>query len=565
MKKIITLALSLVLFLAFHGCDDPYKNSTFQAYDLNPASSYMSSRSDLSEFVKVLEYADLYNAINQAYGSFTVFAPNNDAMKRFYESKNVSSMEELGVEYAQSFVKFHVLSDSVAYSTFIQGDELSVPTLSNDKLTVSFGADGGTNSVYLEGTAHVIEMNTRVSNGFIYVLEDALRPLVESIDQRLEEDKVNHYTILKEALKATGWADTLSVIKDTLKSSFGYNTVRYRNFTLLAVTDEVFAQSGINSMSDLVQKLGAGSDYTNAANELNRYMGYHILEGSYSLEQLQKAETDTVGDYDIRSTRTAGTVIKVSKEADGTYLNYENTGLGASFVQASSDVKAKNGYIHQITSYLPEWLPKPSHINFDFCDYAEVASYIEKNGTEGQKFQQSSADGQFRTEITSLTTYQYEIVNRPASTSSYNEIDYFTIRPTDVWKCLYNDQFILNLGYMSWVAMKTPTIIQGKYKVILHFCYATSMDFIRTADSSQKSNGGKMQFSFDGQHVIQCTPYTTVPTNKLDAYSYELYSEIEFDTTSDHTLKIVIMDPAASSNEKFRIQLDYLEFQPLDE
>lgn len=28
--------------------------------------------------------------------------------------------------------------------------------------------------------------------------------------------------------------------------------------------------------------------------------------------------------------------------------------------------------------------------------------------------------------------------------------------------------------------METPSIIKGKYKVTLHFGYATSMDFIRT-------------------------------------------------------------------------------------
>lgn len=39
---------------------------------------------------------------------------------------------------------------------------------------------------------------------------------------------------------------------------------------------------------------------------------------------------------------------------------------------------------------------------------------------------------------------------------------------------------MLNIGNTGWISMETPSIIKGKYKVTLHFGYATSMDFIRT-------------------------------------------------------------------------------------
>lgn len=570
MKKILTLLCTLALFLSFYSCSDPYEGTTFQAYDVNPASTYMSSREDLSEWVHVLKYSNLYNAINQAAASYTVFAPTNEAMQRFYQKKGVSSIEDLGVDYARTLVKYHVVADSLDYETFIVGGELPDKTVSGDQLTVIFGKDGesgsGLNAVYLNGTARVNEMAIRVSNGFVYTLDDALTPIVESIYGRLTDaDYKANYTIFNEALAATHWSDSLNVIKDSTISGSGVITERSRSYTLLAVTDAVFAKAGITSLDGLKQKLNVSDqNYTDTLNALNRYVAYHILKGSYSTEKLSMAESDTIGTSEIQSTLAKGTVIKLSKEADGvTYLNYADAANRATF-QTDGTIMAKNGQIHNVTSWLPIYEPAPSIFYFDFCNYPEVGSYIAAKGTEGQIYQTANETNEYRTAISNLSSvYDVELAS-PASTSSYNYLDYFTVKANKSnWiKCLYKDQLIINVGYMGSVAMKTPTIIKGKYKVTLGFCYATSMNFMRTATGG--SNGGKMKFTFDGTNETECSPYTTVQTNALDCYTYQLYDTIEFNETTDHKLKIVVMDPSASTNSSFRIQLDYLLFEPID-
>lgn len=113
--------------------------------------------------------------------------------------------------------------------------------------------------------------------------------------------------------------------------------------------------------------------------------------------------------------------------------------------------------------------------------------------------------------------------------------------------------------------METPSIIKGKYKVTLHFGYATSMDFIRTKSSG--SNGGQMIFSFDGEHSVTRAPYTssttTLKSNKLGCYEDVIYDEIEFTENSTHTFRLILTDPAASDKSDYRIYLDYLEFEPI--
>lgn len=76
------------------------------------------------EWVKVLKYGDLFNAVNRAEDAFTVLAPTNDAVLRFYEKKGVTSIEDLGYEYARTLVTYHVINDSIDREDFVKSGEL---------------------------------------------------------------------------------------------------------------------------------------------------------------------------------------------------------------------------------------------------------------------------------------------------------------------------------------------------------------------------------------------------------------------------------------------------------
>ena len=72
MKKIYWM-LFIILCAA---CNDPYDGDTYVVFDMQPAGTYLSNRSDdFSEWIHIMKYADLYNAVNQATQSFTLFVP----------------------------------------------------------------------------------------------------------------------------------------------------------------------------------------------------------------------------------------------------------------------------------------------------------------------------------------------------------------------------------------------------------------------------------------------------------------------------------------------------------
>lgn len=567
----------LLLVAFFSACNDPYEDSTYQVYDMNPISSYLETRSDeFSEWITVLKYADLFNAVNQASSYFTVLVPTNEAVRSFYLKKNVSSIQELGKDYARSLAEYHIVNDSINLNTFVQGGKLEAKTLSDDYLSVSFDESsetGGFNSIYVNKEAHVKELAIQVSNGYVYVLNDVMSPLVENLYERISENS-DKYSIFIEALNQTSWKDSLSIIYDEIRQEDNTVIQQKRNYTLLAVSDDTYRSEGVTSVADLAVKTGAvGTDYKDETNELFRYVAYHVIGGSYSVFDFNNFSGGTTTKL---WTTKADAVLEASLQSGNKlYFNYEGEidgqSVKAMFVEDGSDVQAKNGILHEIDSWLPLWESEiPVLVEWDFADYEEVAAWVNGGyGDPDQKYQ-TVDEGEHQSDVSSLACYTIDAKSSATSTDGsnggYYPVGYATPKTGSAWtNCKNKDHIYLNLGYNGSIIMKTPILIAGKYKVILKVTYATSMNFMRTKTSG--SNGGKIRFTFDGdsETTTEIPIYASITANTLGLYDTVIYDEIEFSKTGTHSMKMVIADPAATSNSKFRIQLDYMTFEPIIE
>lgn len=567
----------LLLVAFFSACNDPYEDSTYQVYDMNPISSYLETRSDeFSEWITVLKYADLFNAVNQASSYFTVLVPTNEAVRSFYLKKNVSSIQELGKDYARSLAEYHIVNDSINLNTFVQGGKLEAKTLSDDYLSVSFDESsetGGFNSIYVNKEAHVKELAIQVSNGYVYVLNDVMSPLVENLYERISENS-DKYSIFIEALNQTSWKDSLSIIYDEIRQEDNTVIQQKRNYTLLAVSDDTYRSEGVTSVADLAVKTGAvGTDYKDETNELFRYVAYHVIGGSYSVFDFNNFSGGTTTKL---WTTKADAVLEASLQSGNKlYFNYEGEidgqSVKAMFVEDGSDVQAKNGILHEIDSWLPLWESEiPVLVEWDFADYEEVAAWVNGGyGDPDQKYQ-TVDEGEHQSDVSSLACYTIDAKSSATSTDGsnggYYPVGYATPKTGSAWtNCKNKDYIYLNLGYNGSIIMKTPILIAGKYKVILKVTYATSMNFMRTMTSG--SNGGKIRFTFDGdsETTTEIPIYASITANTLGLYDTVIYDEIEFSKTGTHSMKMVIADPAATSNSKFRIQLDYMTFEPIIE
>lgn len=557
--------VAVAAMLSITACDkdvfdfnnDPFKGQTYKTTLMEPISSVLTQRADFSEYVSLLNYSGMFNALNQSSDgtSFTAFVPTNDAMQQFYRRRGVSSMEELGPDYARAFMLYHTVKDSILPDAFVQ--KKMVYNLSNDEIKIEIDPVNA-GQITLNGEGRIVEMGLSAFNGKIYVLSSAMTPLVETVFDRVVESSES--TIMAEAIRQSGWSKRLNTIVDTTYNQERQRVITHYYYTLLNVTDATFAKSGISSFSDLMAQLKANDKESLTEDSLLReYVGYHILANAYTTDDMSvMSGSETVRLWNTSAKNQVFTVTfdeQAIEQADMYVIN--KSSRPARFVYDESNLLCKNGYIHQLDDWMPVWEPDQATIVWDLADYTDIKNIVDPENY--QPAEPTSKENIYR--IATAPCFTFEQGEAGTKNRTYHEIDYVTCKSN--LPAVNNDRVVYNLGYMGSVSMKTPVIVKGKYRVELSFIYMTNQNFMRTMSDG---NGGmlKMSFDDDSQYTIFTSPYTQVPKILPGIYSTTLYEEIEFPETASHDFSFVVLDPAASTNSNFSLQFDTITFIPIE-
>ena len=112
-KHQILLLLLGILFILFTGCEkwsgqDIYKRPAWLPGKLYTA---VSVQKNLNLFAECIRLTGL-DAIIGVSGSFTVFAPTDEAMKQYLSENNYSSVSSIPKEELLRIIKFHIIQDS---------------------------------------------------------------------------------------------------------------------------------------------------------------------------------------------------------------------------------------------------------------------------------------------------------------------------------------------------------------------------------------------------------------------------------------------------------------------
>ncbi len=570
-NKVIAFAAAITLLTA---CDkdvfdinsDPFKGQSYNnELLLSPISTFLTEQNGFGEYVKLLRYAGMFDALNQSTAGvkFTAFVPNDDAMQEFYQRRGVSSMEELGKAYARQFVLYHTVNtDSILPEKFVQ--LTSVTNLTGDELSVEIDSEHAGEAT-LNGEGRVVEMGLSAFNGKIYVLSSAMTPLVETAYDRVVE--AGNFNIMQQALVATGWDEKLSIIVDTTYNQDHQRIITHYYYTLLNVSDETFGKAGISSFDMLKSKLQQDDQRGLTVDSLLReYVGYHILQNQYTTDELgafngsnlTRIWNSSAKDQVFTVTYDSLTTI----EADKYILNA--AGEKARFIPEASNIPARNGYIHELDSWMPVWEPEQTTLVWDLADYTEIKNIIQQEIEKGNdKVYQPSEPtaSEQRTRVATATCFEYEVGESGTKNNNYSDIDYITCK-SNLKDAVNYDRIVFNLGYMGKVSMNTPTIVRGKYKVELTITYLTSNSFMRQMTDG---NGGMLKMSFDDSDPVFVTPYTKVTSMLPGVYTSTIFEEVEFQETASHKFSFVVLDPAASTNKNFSLQFDNIKFTPIQD
>lgn len=592
------------------GCDDPFEGDTFvtptDIEEEMTCTSILESRSnDFSMWLELLKYADYYNGLKDADATATVFAPTNKAMTEFLQWRGVSSIEELDKTYAQYVVQTHIINGLKLNSeTFINyavaGEAIGTQSLFQAYLRPSFGYIN-TDVDDVDRTDEVLESSTiflnnqaavqprdsgginfiQASNAMIYYMDDVIHPLAETMVDRLEQ--LGDYSIFAAAARECGYDEVVSKLRDTIRIPGGGYSVKTYNFTCFAPTDDAMKDAGINSLADLKAKIGSED------NALWNYVSYHFFDQSYTREKFFSFDTpDQILIYD---TNLSGQVVTCENTLAEDGETVMETRINQTAHVLRSNIEARNGYIHKIDYWMPVWAPEPVTVRWDFCNTAEIISFVNGYGADkglGELFSNSMTnreyqidlaynegtssyrDGQYG-EITE-STFTYKANPTKASTSNYRKVGfkkckYVSTRDKEnnAYGAYMNNLLVLNLGYAGWIQFNTPTIIAGKYKVVLHYASEATMRSFHAAGSLTKFQVdpelGNDEWTTN-KYVFRGLPTTGFTYGSGDL---TLFDEMEFETSGTHVFRATILDINAKTNGSYHQLWDYLEFIPVNE
>ncbi len=207
----------------------------------------------------------------------------------------------------------------------------------------------------------------------------------------------------------------------------GISQIRKRYYTLLNVTDETFSAAGIGSLDALRAKLVSLDTRGLTPDSLLReYVAYHIMQSSYRLADLAGGEGEV-------SSRLLGSNARnqiMSIDYDGTVSELESRftfnaqGTSASFVRGACDIQGKNGYVHNLTSWLPVWEPLQTEVIWDLADYSDIKAAVTSYGMSYAPA--TPTDKDYKMGLGN-TVYTYEMGEGGKGSTSYSEgVSYVT-------------------------------------------------------------------------------------------------------------------------------------------
>lgn len=327
------MALAALGVASFTSCSEEIDDSNLYTFTGQTVIDYLRSDSTLSDIAKISDRAGMSDRLS-AYGTYTCFAPTNEALKVYIDSLyNDKKSDNHNGLYAGEVPADSVMNrlwksekcDSLC-KDIIESHVTGQKKTTNDFLT---GADitmmlGNTHTpkrvngeITMDGTTHFIKTDQEVENGIVQVID---RLFYRSTNYIIDEmDAMGCYGLWVEALRKTGIDKILQEnirtkgiswfnIEPETKYPFAdYPTKCKVGFTIFAEPDEVLKKEGINTFADLVARanqeyancknwysyvedaginVSTGNDYTNQWNALNMFIRYHILHYALSTDKL---------------------------------------------------------------------------------------------------------------------------------------------------------------------------------------------------------------------------------------------------------------------------------------
>lgn len=527
--------------------------------DVNITGYFENNAARFSEFQKILEKSGTASFLG-AYGTYTIFAPTNDAIKAYLQTLGKASIDDIDGAALKDLVRFHTILDTVSTAYFKDG-KLQQLTMFGQYLLTGAANTGGTTRYTINRQANVIQANIRTGNGIIHVLDKVLIPASKTLAQMIESDP--SYSIFTEALKATKFYDSLNI------SSLANNRDTTRRFqTVVAETDAVFRASGINSFAELRKKYATKNDPTNHADSLWLFVAYRISPAARYLADIVTASSHpTLAPQEIITSKLEGQKVLINDDQfNGVYEP------GYEIDRMASDNTAQNGVLHSVTKTYAIKVRQPTPLYWDVADQPELRKLpsFRKLGSPAVQLgsKVSILAGMVLLNNTTATQDNQYVVDGTSNANFYANNDWLAL------------SFGSSTARQQMIDFVTPMIIKGRYKVWI--CYrqngsAPSMQAIMDPGTSAEQvlpNIMNWASYLDASGVSLSDPNAD---NLLEAQGYKRYNAtptanknwvgrllgtVTINTTDKHKIRLSRVGGAGGAT--YASTLDMIQFIPID-
>lgn len=430
---------------------------------VNMTNYFKQHPEDFSELSKVLEVSETASFLN-AYGAYTFFAPDNNAVKAYLKDHNKSTVEEVSAEEWKDFVKFHLLEDSVATAKFTDGKLPSLTMYGQYLITTALYVNGET-KYRINRQADIEQPNISVGNGIVHKINYYLKPAGSTVAATIAANA--RYSIFTAALKETGLYDSLNV-----EASDNLDEQR-RWLTVIAESDSALKASGISDYAALKARYCNTNNPKSPTDSLHLWADYHILYGAKYLADIivEDAHTTFAPQEVITSKLNAKNVLINDDVFNGVHER------GFWLYREHSDVSTTNGVVHEASEHFGIKPRTPYPVYFDFCagaDFVKIGSVYQK-----QDYTFSADEARVWTEVSFAPTGSFASGRSPI----------YRFNSASTAKTSYNrDVLVLPIGTSTrplWAEFKTPLLIKGKYKIwIGYYTQAQSSSMVCEVQAS---------------------------------------------------------------------------------
>lgn len=313
MKKLPAFFLLLTIGISsLVACvDNDFEDTNYYTATKRTAAQLMSDDpARYSQFQALLQRAGYYNLLS-TYGTFTVFAPTNDAVNTFLAERGYNSIEDIPMKQCDTIARTHIVNKGAFFTTDIPSDK--VPEMNMDDRYITFSCDSDANNnnkltFFVNTYSQIVQYDDSVTNGVVHTINRVLTASNQFLPDLIEEDTI--LTLFSQALKLTNMCDSLTKyidltyycsddsVTDGIPMRYGgqdrtakFPEKRFYKYTAFVEPDEVYHKKGIHTLDDLIAYAksvydasfpnDAGlydDDYTNRKNPLNRFVSYHLMD-----------------------------------------------------------------------------------------------------------------------------------------------------------------------------------------------------------------------------------------------------------------------------------------------